>query len=174
MVVADGYKVRKNLAQNGHRPGYRLAHCRAHVLRKFRETAESDARSSWLLERIGELYRLEGEILLEAKADAENHLALRKERAGPLLDQIRQWALDQGGLRGSDFEAVAYLLSHWPGLPLFLDEATVPLDNNPAERALRALVVGRKNHYGSRSQHGADVLAIFYSLIGTEVTSIGV
>ena len=41
------------------------------------------------------------------------------------------------------------------------------LDNNPAERALRRLVMGRKNHYGSRSQQGADVSALLYSLVGT-------
>ena len=62
---------------------------------------------------------------------------------------------------------MAYVLAHWPGLTLFLQEAVVPLDNNPAERALRGLVMGRKNHYGSRSQRGADASAIFYSLIGT-------
>jgi hypothetical protein len=50
---------------------------------------------------------------------------------------------------------------------MLLADASVPLDNNPAERALRGLVVGRKNHYGSRSQRGAQVSAIFYSLIGT-------
>jgi transposase len=167
-VVADGYKVYKNLADNGKRPGYRLAHCWAHVLRKFRDTTQTDPRSHWILEHISALYTLEKEIRLEAGTDAERHLALRKERAGPLLEKIRQWALAQGGLRRSEFgKAVAYLLSHWSGLKLFLDDAAVPLDNNPAERALRGLVLGRKNHYGSRSQRGADVSAIFYSLIGT-------
>jgi transposase len=74
----------------------------------------------------------------------------------------------QGGLRRSDFgKAVAYLLSHWKGLTLLLEDTIVPLDNNPAERALRGLVLGRKNHYGSRSQRGAQVSALFYSLLGT-------
>jgi Transposase IS66 family len=54
-------------------------------------------------------------------------------------------------------KAVAYVLSHWTGLTRLLEDAAVPLDYNPAERALRGLVVGRKNHYGSRSQRGADV-----------------
>jgi transposase len=167
-VVADGYRVYKNLAQAGERTGYRLAHCWAHVLRKFRDTAANDPRSSWILKRIGELYALEREIFLEAEGDAVRHLTLRQERAGPLVEQIRQWAMAQGGLRRSDFgKALAYLLSHWSGLTRFLEDAAVPLDNNPAERALRAVVVGRKNHYGSRSQRGADVSALFYSLIGT-------
>ena len=50
---------------------------------------------------------------------------------------------------------------------MVLEDAIVPLGNNPAERALRGLVVGRKNHYGSRSQRGSQVSALFYSLIGT-------
>ena len=37
---------------------------------------------------------------------------------------------------------------------MVLEDVIVPLDNNPAERALRGLVVGRKNHYGSRSTMG--------------------
>lgn len=50
---------------------------------------------------------------------------------------------------------------------MVLEDAIVPLDNNPAERALRGLVVGRKHHHGSRSQRGSQVSALFYSLIGT-------
>lgn len=75
-VVADGYKVYKNLARGS--PGYRLAHCWAHVLRKFRDTAENDLRSAWMLERIGELYKREREILLTAGGDVIQHLALRQ------------------------------------------------------------------------------------------------
>lgn len=167
-VVADGYQVYKSLAEGVQRSGYRLAHCWAHVLRKFRDIEANDSRSGWVLERIAELYAAEREILLEAGGDTTLHLQLRQQRAGPLVEQIRQWALAQGGLRRSDFgKAVAYVLSHWTGLTRFLEDAIVPLDNNPAERALRSLVVGRKNHYGSRSQRGADVSALFYSLIGT-------
>lgn len=165
-VVADGYKVYKNLARGS--PGYRLAHCWAHVLRKFRDTAENDFRSTWMLERIGELYKREREILLAAGGEVIQHLALRQEKLKPLLEEIRQWALAQSGLRRGDFgKALAYVLSHWHGLTQLLEDAAVPLDNNPAERALRGLVVGRKNHYGSRSPRGADVSGLFYSLIGT-------
>jgi hypothetical protein len=41
----------------------------------------------------------------------------------------------------------------------------MPLHNNLAERELRGVVVGRKNHYGSKSQRGTEVAAIFYSLL---------
>jgi hypothetical protein len=39
--------------------------------------------------------------------------------------------------------------------------------NNRTERALRDPVLGRKNHYGSRSVRGTQVAAIFYTLIET-------
>ncbi len=55
----------------------------------------------------------------------------------------------------------------WAGLTRFLNDPLIPLDNNPVERALRGLVVGRKNHYGSRSSRGCEVAALFYSLIET-------
>jgi transposase len=46
----------------------------------------------------------------------------------------------------------------------FVGDPRIPLDNNAAERALRGPVVGRKNHYGSRSLRGTQVAAIFYTL----------
>lgn len=169
-VVADGYQVYKQLARgrDPDTPGYHLAHCWAHVLRKFRDDAADDPRSRWILERIGALYKTEKVITLEAGEDSALHLALRKERAGPILEEIRLWVYAQGGLRRGKFgKALAYTLRHWDGLARFLEDPAVPLDNNPAERALRDLVVGRKNHYGSHSQRGAEASALFYTLIGT-------
>ena len=53
----------------------------------------------------------------------------------------------------------------WKGLVRFLDDPRVPIDNNATERALRGVVVGRKNHYGSKSRRGTEVAAVFYSLL---------
>ena len=57
------------------------------------------------------------------------------------------------------------MLGLWTGLTRFLEDARIPLDNNATERGLRGMVIGRKNHYGSRSQRGTEVAALFYSLI---------
>ena len=59
------------------------------------------------------------------------------------------------------------MLERWDKLTLFVDNPIVPLDNNHAERALRGPVVGRKNHYGSRSKRGTEVAALFYTLCET-------
>ena len=82
------------------------------------------------------------------------------------LQRIEQWALDTRALpQGGLGKAVAYMGGMWPGLLVFLDDPAVPVDNNATERALRGVVLGRKNHYGSRSQRGTEVAALFYSLI---------
>jgi hypothetical protein len=59
------------------------------------------------------------------------------------------------------------MLERWEKLTLFADNPLVWLVNNHAERALRGPVVGRKNHYGSRSKRGTEVAALFYSLCET-------
>ena len=53
------------------------------------------------------------------------------------------------------------------GLRAFLHDPRIKLDNNGTERALRGLVIGRKNHYGSKSKRGTEVAALFYSLLET-------
>ena len=81
---------------------------------------------------------------------------------------IREWALTQRGLPRSDFgKAVRYMLERWAKLTLFVENPLVYPDNNAAERALRGPVVGRKNHYGSRSKRGTEVAALFYTLCET-------
>jgi transposase len=78
------------------------------------------------------------------------------------------------GLPRSDFgKAVRYMLKRWTGLTRFVENGRIPLDNNAAERALRGPVVGRKNHYGSRSMRGTHVAALFYTLCET-ATLVGI
>ena len=63
---------------------------------------------------------------------------------------------------------MARLLSNqWPRLIRFLDDGLIPLDNNPAENAIRPFVVGRKNWLFSHTPSGAQASAAIYSLIET-------
>ena len=61
--------------------------------------------------------------------------------------------------------AVGYTLSLWDGLVRFVDDARIPIDTNLVERGMRPVAVGRKNHYGSKSERGTRVAALFYTLI---------
>ena len=74
----------------------------------------------------------------------------------------------QVGLPRSEFgKAVRYMLKRWTGLTRFVDDPCISLDNKAAERVLRGPVVGRKNHYGSKSVRGTQVAAVFYTLCET-------
>lgn len=169
-VVADGYGAYSSLARAG--PGLELAHCWAHVRRKYTEAAPFYPKeSARALELIGELYRVESLVrfLPGEGADAhERRAALRNEHSRPVIAQLREWAYEQRSTPGSLLrKAIEYMLGLWPGLVRFLDDPRVPLDNNAAERAMRGPVLGRKNHQGSRSLRGTQVAAQLYGLIET-------
>src|SRR5213594_67043 len=170
IVMADGYTAYDALSRAG--PSFTLAHCWAHVRRKFIEAAPHFPEPcGQVLDLIGQLYAVEGEIPSPSDpADRAAALALRhrlrQERSRPLVRAIRDWALAQRPLPESGLgKAVSYMLGLWKGLTLFLDDPRIPLDNNATERGLRGVVLGRKNHYGSRSERGTEVAALFYSLL---------
>jgi transposase len=63
--------------------------------------------------------------------------------------------------------AIGYTLSRWSALMRYCEDGRVEIDNNAAERALRAVALGRKNYLFAGSDAGGDRAAAFYSLIGT-------
>jgi len=165
-VVADGYSAYGSLARDG---PVTLAGCWTHARRYFFEAKDNyPAECGWFLEKIGELYAAEG--LVPAGDNLELRRKLREERSWAVVDEIHRHATslisDLRTLRGSGlFKALQYLLNQWGPLTVFLGEPNVPLDNNAAERALRGVVLGRKNHLGSKSSRGASVTAFFYTIM---------
>jgi transposase len=167
VAICDGYKVYDVLAREREGSDLALAHCWVHVRRKFVEAEPHYSEASEILDRIGQLYAIEAEA---KRASPEEHLArlaaLRAKQSKPVIDEIRTWLMTQRALpRSSLGKAIAYTSGLWPGLVGFLGDPKIPLDTNGVERALRGVVVGRKNHYGSRSERGTRVAALFYSLI---------
>ena len=63
--------------------------------------------------------------------------------------------------------AFRYMLTRWDALTRFLSDGRIALDNNPAERALRGIAVGRKNYLFAGSEPGAERAAVLDSLIET-------
>ena len=161
-LLVDGYTAYEGLRKRG--ALFRIAHCWAHVRRKFIEAHDTHAKEcAEVLDMIGALYGVEREL---GTGPPDKRLAVRHERARPIVQSIHRWALDQRALPQSPLgKAIGYLGSMWPGLQVFLEDPNVSLDNNAVERSLRAVVVGRKNHYGSRSKRGTEVAALFYSLV---------
>ena len=116
-----------------------------------------------VLTLIDELFRLER---TAKNLTPEQRLAMRQEKSKPVVEAIFTWADVQKPLPRSGLEsALGYLQGLKVGLMHFLNNPIIPLSNNECERAQRGLVLGRKNHYGSRSRRGTQVAAIFYTLV---------
>lgn len=170
-AMVDGYGAYSALARGS--PGITLAHCWAHVRRKFIDIESSFPKEAKeIVSLIGELYGVERDCAAGPGQDAGERLerlrALRATRSKETLRKILDWigaqrALPQSGLG----RAIAYMKDLWTGLTRFVDDPAIPLDNNAAERALRGVVIGRKNHYGSKSRRGTEVAALFYTLMET-------
>jgi hypothetical protein len=79
----------------------------------------------------------------------------------PWLEQQLSRLPPSGGLA----EAIRYALARWPALCRFLDDGRIELDNNPVERAIRPIALGRKNHLFAGSDGGGRRWAMIASLI---------
>lgn len=172
IVVCDGYTAYSALrkdraASRDGPPPFTLAHCWAHVRRKFFEAEPHDPRAGEMLDLIAKLYEVEAEARASGNGALHDRRAeLREARSRDAVAEIRRWMLEQRALPGSALgKAIRYADGIWLGLTRFLDHPAVDLDNNATERTMRGVAVGRKNHYGSRSLRGTRVAALFYSLI---------
>jgi transposase len=63
--------------------------------------------------------------------------------------------------------AIRYALERWSALLRYCDGGRVEMDNNAAERALRAVALGRKNYLFAGSVAGGKRAASIYSLLGS-------
>jgi transposase len=167
IVVCDGYSAYQTLASAREGPRFTLAHCWSHVRRKFVEAEPAYPQAKELLALIGELFKVEAQA---READVPDRrallLSLRDQQSRPIVLAIHEWLTRQIVLPQSSLgKAIAYALELWPGLVRFLEDPDIPIDNNATERAIRGVVLGRKNHYGSKSLRGTQVAALFYSLV---------
>jgi transposase len=64
-------------------------------------------------------------------------------------------------------DAIGYAMNQWQALTRYLEDGRIEIDNNAAERVLRAVAVGRKNYLFLGSDAGGERAATMYSLLGT-------
>jgi len=140
--------------------------CMAHGRRKFYDARGTDPiRAHQVLGWIRQLYAIE----TQAKdLDAAERAAMRQEQAGPILDIWYKWMVDQLPLvlpKSPIGQAIQYALNQWTALNRYLQDGDLDIDNNPAERALRGIAIGRKNWLFLGNDRGGHAAARFYSLI---------
>jgi transposase len=169
VLQVDGYAGFKGLLTGRPPDQIKLAFCWAHCRRGFYEIHQSTGSplAAEALRRIGELYKVEAEI---RGRPAEERRTVRQERSRPVVDALHAWLTVQlarvSGKSGLA-EAIRYVLRHWQGLVLFLEDGRLELDTNTVERAIRPISLGRKNALFAGSDGGACHWAIVASLVAT-------
>ena len=176
VIVCDRYSAYKKLARL--LAGLViLAWCWSHMRRDFIDCAAGQERlTQWCqgwIEHIAGLYRLNEERL--------KHYDPGRERQTPAFD-VAQSALEAAlealfaqaerelaplPEQAREGKALRSLLNHREGLCVFVDRPLVPMDNNFAERTIRAPAIGRRLSFGSGSEDGAKFTARMYSVVGT-------
>src|SRR3954469_18686730 len=117
--------------------------------------------------RIDELFAIEREV--NGRPAAER-LAVREERAGPLVAELEAWLRAQHhrvSRKSETGRAIGYALNHWAALTWLLGDGRICLSNNAAERALRGVAVGRRNWTCAGSDRGGERAAAVYILVET-------
>jgi transposase len=165
-LQADGYAGFNRLYDSGR---IQEAGCWAHVRRKFYDLQQAHASpvSAEALEGIGALYAIESEIRGRSPAERKE---FRQARAKPLVLELHNWLRQKLATISRKSElavAIGYALGRWPALMRYLEDGRLEIDNNAAERALRAVAVGRKNYLFAGSDSGGERAAAIYSLIGS-------
>ena len=119
------------------------------------------------MERIAKFYEV------EAKARGQPpdvRTTIRHEKAKAIFDDLEAWLqiqLTRISAKSSLAGAIRYALARMKRLRCYLDHGTLEIDNNSAERSMRAIALGRKNYLFMGSEGGGKSAAIAYTLIET-------
>jgi len=168
ILQADAYGGFQGLYERKVAPLIEAA-CWAHARRKYFDlhAATGSPIALEALERIGALYKIEEDC---RGRSPEERRAARQEHAVPRLKELKEWleATVRKTSKKSDLAAaIRYTLTRWTALTRYCEDGRIEIDNNPAERALRCVALGRKNYLFAGSDAGGERAAAFYSLIGT-------
>ena len=149
-----------------------LANCLSHGRRKFVELISFfPEECRHVIEIIAKVYHHDS-ITKEKKMSDEGRLKFHQKHSAPLMEELKVWLerqIEQKNVEPNSSlgKAFQYMLNHWEPLTLFLRVPGAPIDNNILERALKWVILHRKNALFYKTIHGAQVGDLFMSLIHT-------
>ncbi len=143
--------------------------CMAHARRKFFDlhVANESPMAAEALRYIQQLYAVEADA---KRMSVSERQALRLARSVPLLASLQQFLTDsraRSADNGASAKAIDYSLKRWEALSRYALTGDLPIDNNPVERSIRPVAIGKKNWLFVGSERSGQRAAIIQSLIGT-------
>jgi transposase len=147
-----------------------LANCLVPARRPFVEvSANFPDECRFVIEAFREVYRFNAKAHEEGLSN-DDRLALHQAESGPVMEKLQAWMSTQvedrlvepnSGLG----KAIQYTRKHWGKLTLFLRQSGAPLDNNTCERALKKMIINRKDAYFYKTRRGARIGDLYMSWI---------
>lgn len=166
-LQTDGYVAYEDFDK---REDITLMHCMAHARRKFSDALTNDKdRAAYAMSLFQQLYAIERRINQEG-LEAAATVQLRQQQAVPVLSTMKEWMVEEYPKvlpKSPIGQAIGYCLPRWEKLSIYTTNATLLIDNNPVENAIRPVAVGRKNYLFAGSHPAAQRAAMIYSLFAT-------
>jgi transposase len=140
--------------------------CNAHARRNFKDAKSSDAEiAQQALDLIQELYKIESEVKKEGLQGSEIHAERRDTLSRAIMGRLEtliEENLKTAPPKSKIGKALSYMKNHWESLTRFLEDVSLPLDNNHAERLLRRSALARKT---SLFIYSGAAYQVAYSLV---------
>lgn len=148
------------------------ANCLTHGRRKFVENIENFPRECrYVIELLGKGYKHDA---TASKKDMspEDRLTFHQARSTEPMNELEQWMKKQFEEKKVEpnsalGQAISYMQKRWDKLDPLPARARCSPGNNVAERALKRIILHRKNALFYKTANGARVGDIFMSLIYT-------
>jgi len=168
LLQCDGYAAYKSVSSSP-AGGPTLAFCWAHVRREFFDLSKGGTApiATEALRRIAALYAIEAEV---RGKPPDVRRAARQARSKLLVEELFRWFEAQLARlpgRAPTAERIRYALNHRAGLERFLDDGRLEIDNNVVERAIRPVVLSRKNALFASGDDGGERWTCIASLVET-------
>lgn len=132
--------------------------CWVHVRRKYDESRQNDpTRAEYVLAQIQKLYLIERKTK-EDGLSFDQIRELRMEQALPVLNELKTWLIENYRMvlpSSGIGKAIAYNLSLWDKLVVYIQDGRLQPDNNGVENSVRPLSLSRKNWMFAGSHEGA-------------------
>ena len=155
-------------------------YCLAHIRRKYHEIVIQLDEESLKKSRavIGfnfceKLYKIEKELREQYSKDEdyyEKRYEVRLEKSAPIIDEFIEYVnreINDAVPKSPLGQALEYTRKLLPNYKTFLEDGSLEIDNNGAERSIKPFILGRKNWLFSNTSKGAKSSATIYSIIET-------